>query len=160
MLKDVEGGYTLNRRGEKQSIFESSMDYQAEGVPLILFAGKEYGAGSSRDWAAKGTLLLGVQAVIVESYERIHRSNLVGMGILPLEFSDGDSVDSLGISGTGSYDLLGMEDLKAEGSLTLVINEKEQTRKVQVKVRIDTGGELEYYRSGGILNLVLKNMSH
>ncbi|WP_199563514.1 MULTISPECIES: aconitate hydratase AcnA [unclassified Oceanispirochaeta] len=160
MLKDVEGGYTLNRRGEQQSIFESSMEYQAEGIPLILFAGKEYGAGSSRDWAAKGTLLLGVQAVIVESYERIHRSNLVGMGILPLEFSDGDSVDSLGISGTGSYDLLGMEDLKAKGSLTLVINEKEQTRKVQLKVRIDTGGELEYYRSGGILNLVLKNMSH
>lgn len=159
MLKDVEGGYTLNREGKTLSIFESSMEYQAAGIPLILFAGKEYGAGSSRDWAAKGTLLLGVQAVIAESYERIHRSNLVGMGILPLEFVNGDSLESLGISGTGTYDLLGMEDLKAGCSLTLVIKEKGDTRQVKVRVRIDTGGELEYYRSGGILNLVLKNMS-
>jgi len=159
MLDGVEGGYTRSSNGDVVSIFDAAMDYEKKGQPLILFAGKEYGAGSSRDWAAKGTLLLGVQAVIAESYERIHRSNLVGMGILPLEFNEGDSVESLGISGTGLYELRGMADLKPKGTLRLVIDEEGQIREFPVKVRIDTAGELEYYRSGGILNLVLKHMS-
>ncbi|QEN06498.1 aconitate hydratase AcnA [Oceanispirochaeta crateris] len=159
MLNGVEGGYTLNSRGEQSTIFDTSMAYQKKGIPLILFAGKEYGAGSSRDWAAKGTLLLGVKAVIAESYERIHRSNLVGMGILPLEFEGGDSVDSLGIKGMGSYDLLGVSRLSPKCHLTLVVNEGRRRREFQVRVRIDTSGELDYYRAGGILNLVLKHMS-
>ena len=160
MLDGKEGGYTLNRAGETVPIFEASMEYQMTGTPLILFAGKEYGAGSSRDWAAKGTLLLGVKAVIAESYERIHRSNLVGMGILPLEFESGESVDSLGIDGTGSFDLLGLEDLAPKCRLTLVMTEGGKTREIKVNVRIDTAGELEYYRAGGILNLVLRQMNN
>jgi len=159
MLDGKEGGYTLNESGEMTTIFDASMAYQDKGIPLILFAGKEYGAGSSRDWAAKGTLLLGVKAVIAESYERIHRSNLVGMGILPLEFRPGESVDTLGISGTGTYDLLGVKDLSPKGHLTLEITEGGKTRDVTVNVRIDTAAELEYYRAGGILNLVLKQMN-
>jgi aconitate hydratase len=160
MLKGREGGYTLNSRGEEASIFEASMEYQKKGIPLILFAGKEYGAGSSRDWAAKGTLLLGVKAVIAESYERIHRSNLVGMGILPLEFLPGESVDTLGIKGKESYDLLGIRNLEPKCQLTLVVKEKEQVREFLVNVRIDTPTELEYYKAGGILNLVLKQMNN
>jgi len=159
MLDGKEGGYTLNGLGEISTIFDASMEYQKLGIPLILFAGKEYGAGSSRDWAAKGTLLLGVKAVIAESYERIHRSNLVGMGILPLEFQPGDSVDTLGICGTGTYNLLGLKDLSPKCQLILEISEKGKTREVRVNVRIDTAAELEYYRSGGILNLVLKQMN-
>jgi aconitate hydratase len=135
------------------------MEYQKLRTPLILFAGKEYGAGSSRDWAAKGTLLLGVKAVIAESYERIHRSNLVGMGILPLEFEEGDSVEALGIRGAGSYDLLGVNNLAPKCQLTLVVTEGGQSREYPVRVRIDTAGELDYYRAGGILNLVLQHMS-
>jgi aconitate hydratase len=130
------------------------MKYKADNVPCIVIAGKEYGSGSSRDWAAKGPRLLGVQAVIAESYERIHRSNLVGMGILPLEFMPGDSADSLGLTGTEPFDIIGLGD----GSEKEVIVNADGT-SFKARVRIDTPQEVEYYRHGGILHYVLRQLA-
>ena len=136
------------------------MRYQKEGVPLVVLAGKEYGTGSSRDWAAKGTFLLGVKAVIAESFERIHRSNLVGMGVLPLVFMNGQDRKSLNIKGDEQIDILGLEDLKPRQTLDLVIRRADGTvDKAQVMSRIDTADEVEYYKNGGILHYVLRGMA-
>jgi len=161
MLPGVEGGETLHQPdGERMSIFDSSHKYQAEKTPLVIIAGQEYGTGSSRDWAAKGTRLLGVKAVIAASYERIHRSNLVGMGILPLQFHEGTTAQTLGLDGTETYDIVGLgEDLKPRQELTLRITRKDgTTQDVTVKVRIDTPIEVDYYRHGGILPFILRQL--
>jgi aconitate hydratase len=129
-------------------------------VPLVIFGGKEYGTGSSRDWAAKGTMLLGAKAVIVESFERIHRSNLVGMGVLPLTFKDGMDRKSLGITGEEIIDVVGLDDLKPGMDLTLIIHRPDgKTEQVPVRCRIDTADEVNYYRHGGILQYVLRGMA-
>jgi len=161
MAPGTEGGVTIHLpSGEEMSIFDAGMKYQAEGVPLIVLGGKEYGSGSSRDWAAKGPGLQGVRAVIVESFERIHRSNLVGMGILPLVFETGESVASLGLTGREVYEISGLsgelEPLqKAQVTAT---DESGGTKTFSVTVRIDTPVEIDYYRNGGILHTVLRNL--
>ncbi|TDA42850.1 aconitate hydratase AcnA [Burkholderia pyrrocinia] len=155
----VEGGLTIHQpSGEQQSIYDAAMQYIAADTPTVVFAGEEYGTGSSRDWAAKGTQLLGVKAVIARSFERIHRSNLVGMGVLPLQFKGSDSVQSLGITGDETYDIEGLgDDFKPQQDVTLVINRKNgETQRVQVLLRIDTPIEVDYYKHGGILPLVLR----
>jgi len=159
LLDDVEGGFTRNflRMGEQSSIYDASMAYQSAGIPLVILAGKEYGSGSSRDWAAKGTALLGVRAVIAESFERIHRSNLIGMGVLPLQFMAGDSAASLGLNGTENFSIVGIEALNLGGvpkEVTVIAGEKTFT----VMVRIDTPGEADYYRHGGIMQYVLRSL--
>jgi aconitate hydratase len=156
----VEGGMTLHQpSGERMSIYEAAMKYLAGGVPTVVFGGEEYGTGSSRDWAAKGTRLLGVKAVIAGSFERIHRSNLVGMGVLPLEFMEGDSARSLGIEGHEEYDILGLDDIKPRQEVTLVVRRRDGTRQeVRLRSRIDTAVEVEYYRHGGILPYVLRGL--
>ena len=163
LLDGVEGGYSKHQPdGEEGSIYDVSMRYQSEGTPLVIFAGKEYGSGSSRDWAAKGTALLGVKAVIAESYERIHRSNLIGMGVLPLQFLAGDSVAALELSGDEVIDVLGVGALSAGGAgaipetLEVRINGGERT--FSARLRIDTPKEAEYYRHGGILPYVLRQL--
>ncbi len=156
----TEGGYTRHLPdGEQMSIFDAAMKYKEEGVPLIVLAGKEYGTGSSRDWAAKGTFLLGVRAVIAESFERIHRSNLVGMGVLPLQFKEGDSVDSLGLTGEEKFSIALSDDLQPlqEVEVTAVSDDGSK-KSFRVLVRIDTPVEITYYRNGGILQTVLRNM--
>jgi aconitate hydratase len=135
------------------------MRYQAEGVPAIVLAGKEYGSGSSRDWAAKGPRLLGVQAVIAESYERIHRSNLVGMGILPLEFTDGANAQSLGLTGTETFDILGLNNGEAKAVEVRATAPDGKVTTFAAKVRIDTPNEVDYYRNGGILPYVLRRLA-
>ncbi|MEN3277865.1 MAG: aconitate hydratase, partial [Massilia sp.] len=142
------------------SIYDAAMKYVAEGTPTMVFGGEEYGTGSSRDWAAKGTQLLGVKAVVVRSYERIHRSNLVGMGVLPLQFIGNDSVESLGITGKETFDLKGLEgEIKPQQLATLVIHrENGDTQEVQVLLRIDTPIEVDYYKHGGILPFVLRQL--
>ncbi|MBI4371067.1 MAG: aconitate hydratase AcnA [Elusimicrobia bacterium] len=156
-LKDVTGGYALHvPSGTQMPIYDAAMKYQAAGTPLLVLAGKEYGTGSSRDWAAKGPALLGVKAVIAQSYERIHRSNLVGMGVLPLQFRDGESAQSLQLTGLESFDVLGLDALTPRGTLVVratAINGG--TREFSVLCRIDTPVELEYYRHGGVLRYVL-----
>ncbi|MGW8267062.1 MAG: aconitate hydratase AcnA [Longimicrobiales bacterium] len=162
LLENKEGGYTLKLpEGDTTSIYEASMAYQAEGTPLLILAGKEYGTGSSRDWAAKGTALLGVKAVLTESYERIHRSNLVGMGVLPLQFKAGDSVKSLGLSGRERFDVVGIEsDLEPGGTVTVrAAREDGSTLEFEVEVRLDSPVEVEYYQNGGILHTVLRKMA-
>ena len=161
MLTNVEGGMTKHLpSGEVMPIYDAAMKYKAEGVPLVIFGGKEYGTGSSRDWAAKGTLLLGIKAVIVESFERIHRSNLVGMGVLPLVFKEGMDRKSLGITGAEIIDILGLEHLSPRMDLTLVIHRPNgATDQVPVVCRIDTIDEVAYYRHGGILHYVLREMA-
>jgi aconitate hydratase len=157
----VEGGETLFQpTGEQMAIYDAAMKYVAEGTPTMIFGGEEYGTGSSRDWAAKGTQLLGVKAVIARSFERIHRSNLVGMGVLPLQFLGTDSVDSLGITGNESFDLKGIEnDIKPQQEVTLVIHRANgQTQEVKVLLRIDTPIEVDYYKHGGILPFVLRQL--
>ena len=159
LLDGVEGGYTRNflKGGEQTTIFDASMAYQNAGVPLVILAGKEYGSGSSRDWAAKGTALLGVRAVIAESFERIHRSNLIGMGVLPLEFKNGESAASLGLDGTEIFSIAGITALNTGGvpkELTVTAGDKSFT----AKVRIDTPGEADYYRHGGIMQFVLRSL--
>jgi aconitate hydratase len=146
------------------SIFDASVRYRAEGVPLMILAGQEYGSGSSRDWAAKGPALLGVRAVIAQSYERIHRSNLVGMGVMPLEFEAGASATSLGLGGRERFDILGLRDAVASGfaggrqlSVRATADEG-NTTEFRVRVRIDTPTEIEYYRHGGILLYVLRSL--
>ncbi|WP_194715786.1 aconitate hydratase AcnA [Noviherbaspirillum soli] len=157
----VEGGLTLYQPdGEEMSIYDAAMKYIANGVPTMIFAGEEYGTGSSRDWAAKGTQLLGVKAVFARSYERIHRSNLVGMGVLPLQFMGDDSVQSLGITGTETYDLKGLEgEITPQQEATLVIHRANgETQEVTVLLRIDTPIEVDYYKHGGILPFVLRQL--
>ena len=161
MVPDTEGGYTKNLlTGEEMSIYEAAMAYKAAGTPLVVVAGKEYGTGSSRDWAAKGTLLLGVKAVIVESFERIHRSNLVGMGVLPLQFEDGVSRTSLGLVGTEllSIDFVEPDDIRPGQQLKLTINRDGDLESVHLRSRLDTDNEVAYFKSGGILHYVLRQL--
>jgi len=161
MLGGEEGGSTLHQpSGEKMSIYDAAMRYKGDGVPLVVVAGHEYGTGSSRDWAAKGTNLLGVRAVIARSFERIHRSNLVGMGVLPLQFKDGVSAQSLHLDGSETYDIAGLNDtLKPQQDLILKITRKDgQVEEVGVQCRIDTPIEIDYYRHGGILPYVLRQL--
>jgi len=164
LLDDVEGGYTRNflAGGEQTTIFDAAQAYQEAGVPLVVLGGKEYGSGSSRDWAAKGTLLLGVRAVIAESFERIHRSNLIGMGVLPLQFPKGQNADSLGLDGTETFDLTGITALN-EGPIPSTVHvtatkEGGEAVEFDADVRIDTPGEADYYRHDGILQYVLRSL--
>jgi aconitate hydratase len=157
----VEGGLTIHQpTGEQMSIYDACIAYQADGTPLIVFAGQEYGTGSSRDWAAKGTRLLGVKAVVAQSFERIHRSNLVGMGVLPLQFPEGVSAQTLNLNGTETYDITGLSDsIQPRQDVTLTITRKDGTKVEQtVKLRIDTPIEVDYYRHGGILPFVLRQL--
>ncbi|WP_433862245.1 aconitate hydratase AcnA [Streptomyces sp. L7] len=170
LLDGVEGGYTRDftqADGPQSFIYDASQNYQAQGTPLVVLGGKEYGSGSSRDWAAKGTSLLGVRAVITESFERIHRSNLIGMGVVPLQFPAGESADSLGLDGTESFSITGLEELN-EGRTPKTVHvvaeptehspEGKQTVEFDAVVRIDTPGEADYYRNGGILQYVLRSL--
>jgi len=156
-----EGNWTTHLpTGEVMSVYDAAMRYQEEGTPLLVLAGKEYGSGSSRDWAAKGTRLLGVRAVIAESYERIHRSNLIGMGVLPLQFLQGQSAESLGLTGREVYEIRGIADGLTPGQTLPVRATREDgsTFEFQVLVRLDSPTELEYYRHGGILQMVLRRL--
>jgi aconitate hydratase len=155
----TEGGVTNHQPGgEQMSIYDAAMKYRDEGIASIILAGKEYGSGSSRDWAAKGPLLLGVGAVIAETYERIHRSNLVGMGILPLQFKAGESVESLGLTGQETYDFNGIGDGSARELSVTATAEDGSVKPFSVDVRIDTPKEVEYYQHGGILQYVLRQL--
>ena len=159
LVPGVEGGFTVNHlTGEQTSIYDAAMAYQEAGVPLVVLAGKEYGSGSSRDWAAKGTMLLGVRAVIAESYERIHRSNLIGMGVLPLQFPPGQTAESLGLTGTETFTIAGVSAMNNGGTPETVGVSTEDGKSFDAVVRIDTPGEAEYYRHGGILQFVLRRM--
>lgn len=164
LLDGIEGGFTKNflRDGTQTSIYEASMEYQAAGVPLVILAGKEYGSGSSRDWAAKGTALLGVRAVIAESFERIHRSNLIGMGVLPLQFNDGESASALGLKGDETFTITGVTELNSgttPKSVDVIATSPQGSQiKFSARVRIDTPGEADYYRHGGIMQYVLRSL--
>jgi aconitate hydratase len=156
----TEGGWTCHQpSGEQMSIFDASMKYQKENTPLVVIAGKEYGTGSSRDWAAKGTNLLGVKAVLVESYERIHRSNLVGMGVIPLQFKAGESADTYGLSGKEIYDVTGLQNGESKTAQVTAHREDGTSVTFEVDVRIDTPKEVEYCRHGGILHYVLRDLA-
>ena len=159
LLDGVEGGFTKNflANGAQTTIYEASMAYQSAGIPLVILAGKEYGSGSSRDWAAKGTALLGVKAVIAESFERIHRSNLIGMGVLPLQFNDGESAQSLGLSGDEVFDIEGVTELNS-GAIPSSVKVRAGSKEFTARVRIDTPGEADYYRHGGIMQYVLRSL--
>ncbi len=160
LLPGIEGGVTVHLpSGESMSIFDAAMKYKSEARPLLIFAGKEYGTGSSRDWAAKGTMLLGVKAVIAESFERIHRSNLIGMGVLPLQYRDGESFRTLGLNGRETFDILGLE--RGAAKFVKVTARADDGRRTQfeARVRIDTPKELEYYQHGGILHYVLRQLA-
>ncbi len=159
LLNGVEGGFTRNflNSGEEETIFDASNAYQSAGVPLVILAGKEYGSGSSRDWAAKGTALLGVRAVIAESFERIHRSNLIGMGVLPLQFNDGETAASLGLTGSEVFAISGIVELN-EGKTPTQVRVSADGKSFTAKVRIDTPGEAEYFRHGGIMQYVLRSL--
>ncbi|PLX73418.1 MAG: aconitate hydratase, partial [Desulfuromonas sp.] len=162
LVPGVEGGFTRHLPSQQQmSIFDAAMRYATEKSPLLIVAGKEYGTGSSRDWAAKGTLLLGVRAVLAESFERIHRSNLVGMGVLPLQFKEGDNRKTLDLDGSETFDLPGQDQPIEPGQdLTLHIHRSDgRNQKIAVVCRIDTAEEVEYYNCGGILNFVLSNLN-
>ncbi len=160
MLDGIEGGYAKKLpEGEVDFVYNVAMRYKAEGTPLIVIAGKEYGTGSSRDWAAKGTYLLGIKAVLAESFERIHRSNLVGMGVLPLEFLPGENRETLGLTGYEVYDILGLEDLHPRKKVEVVARREDGTEiRFQAIARLDTPVEVDYYRNGGILQTVLLNI--
>jgi aconitate hydratase len=164
MAPGTEGGVTLKLpEGTEMSIFDAAMAYQAEGTPLMIIAGKEYGTGSSRDWAAKGTKLLGVKAVLVESYERIHRSNLVGMGVLPLQFRAGESAATYDLDGTETFAISGLDALNRGETVTTVTLSATRTNgevvTFDVRLRIDTPTEAEYFRHGGVLNFVLRHLA-
>ncbi len=165
LLDGVEGGYTKNfLTGETQAVYDAAMAYREAGVPLVVLGGKEYGSGSSRDWAAKGTALLGVRAVLVESFERIHRSNLIGMGVLPIEYPEGENADSLGLDGTETFSITGIDKLDEGGAApetVHVIAAKADGSSIEFDavVRIDTPGEADYYRHGGILQYVLRQLA-
>ena len=164
LLDGVEGGFTrdFTKGGEQTTIYDAAQSYAAAGTPLVILAGKEYGSGSSRDWAAKGTSLLGVRAVIAESYERIHRSNLIGMGVIPLQFPEGENAESLGLTGTETFSISGITELN-EGNSPRTVHvvataEDGSTKEFDAVVRIDTPGEADYYRNGGILQYVLRSL--
>ncbi len=161
MLDGVEGGYTKGPDGQQTSIYDASMAYQAEGTPLVIFAGEQYGAGSSRDWAAKGTALLGVKAVIAESFERIHRSNLVGMGVVPFEFTGGDTRSSLSLTGDEIISIDGLnDDLVPLSHMKCTIQYTNgNERVIEIKCRIDTAVEIDYVKNGGVLQFVLRNLA-
>jgi aconitate hydratase len=162
LVSGKEGGYTLYQpSGERMSIYDAAMKYVADGTPLIVIAGREYGTGSSRDWAAKGPSLLGVRAVIAESFERIHRSNLVGMGILPLQFLPGENAQTLGVTGLETYDIEGggAGDMRPKQRYAVRVTDNTGQSKVfEVISRVDTPVEVDYYRNGGILQSVLRKM--
>jgi aconitate hydratase len=160
----VQGGFTrdFTAGGRQETIYDAARHYAEAGVPLVVLGGKEYGSGSSRDWAAKGTTLLGVRAVIAQSFERIHRSNLIGMGVLPLQFPAGESATSLGLDGTETFDITGITALNdGETPTTVHIAARGDGDEIEFDavVRIDTPGEAEYYRHGGILQYVLRGMA-
>jgi aconitate hydratase len=166
MVKDedgsvVEGGFTVHQpSGERMAIYDAAMRYKQEGRELVIFAGKEYGTGSSRDWAAKGTTLLGVRAVVAESFERIHRSNLIGMGVLPLVFQNGQSWASLGLTGAETVSIAGVAAFTPRQRVALQITRGDgRTDSVEVLCRIDTENEVEYFRNGGILHYVLRGLA-
>ena len=152
----TEGGVTV-KDGEQMTIYDASRQYIGEGTPLIVLGGKEYGSGSSRDWAAKGTRLLGVRAVLVESFERIHRSNLIGMGVLPLQYRPGESAASLGLTGRETFDIRGIEDMNS-GTMPNEVVVSADGKEFRAVVRIDTPGEADYYRHGGIMQYVLRSL--
>ena len=156
----TEGGYTVQLPGDEvTSIYEAAQRYAEQGVPLIVLGGREYGTGSSRDWAAKGSALLGVRAVIVKSFERIHRSNLIGMGVLPLQFLEGEGVRELGLSGREIFDLEGLAAIQPRQELRVKArSDSGEVREFGARVRIDTPVELDYYRNGGILPYVLRQL--
>ena len=154
----TEGGVTLKLpEGEDMWIYEASRKYIEEGTPLVVLAGKEYGSGSSRDWAAKGTALLGVRAVLVESFERIHRSNLIGMGVLPLQFKPGESASSLLLTGHEVFDITGIEAINS-GDVPREVTVRAANKEFRAIVRIDTPGEAAYFRHGGIMQYVLRSL--
>ncbi len=160
MLDDVEGGYTLGPDGTQASIFDAAMAYQADGTPLVIFGGEQYGAGSSRDWAAKGTALLGVKSVIAENFERIHRSNLVGMGVIPFEFTGSDSRKTLGLTGQETVSISGLDTLKPLQEVPCQITRADGSiKEILLKCRIDTAIEIEYVEHGGVLPYVLRNLA-
>jgi aconitate hydratase len=160
LLPGTEGGVTLHiPSGEQMSIFDAAMKYKAANTPLVILAGKEYGTGSSRDWAAKGTMLLGVKAVIAESFERIHRSNLIGMGVLPLQFKDGQNAHSLGLSGKESFEIVGLNRGAAKTVKVIAKTDADKTIEFEARLRIDTPKELDYYQHGGILQYVLRQLA-
>ncbi|MCB0334280.1 MAG: aconitate hydratase, partial [Bdellovibrionales bacterium] len=156
-----EGNVTVHHpSGEQLSFFDASQKYIGDGTPLMILAGKEYGSGSSRDWAAKGPFLQGIKAVIAESYERIHRSNLIGMGILPLQFKDGESVDALGLKGDETFDISITDDMKAGEEVKVCATSPDGSkREFTALSRIDTPVEVQYFRDGGILCTVLKKLA-
>jgi len=161
MVPGTEGGVTKHYPGGGQmSIYDAAMKYQAENIPLVIIAGQEYGTGSSRDWAAKGTRLLGVRAVAAQSFERIHRSNLVGMGVLPLQFKEGVSAQTLNLDGSETFDVVGLDGgIKPQQDVTLVIHRANGAKEeIPVKLRIDTAIEIDYYQHGGILPYVLRQL--
>jgi len=154
----TEGGFTVKLpEGTPTTIYDASREYIEAGTPLVILGGKEYGTGSSRDWAAKGTALLGVRAVLVESFERIHRSNLIGMGVLPLQFMPGENAESLGLTGTEVYDITGIEAMNG-GDVPREVTVKADDKEFRAVLRIDTPGEAEYYRHGGIMQFVLRSL--
>jgi aconitate hydratase len=163
LVPGVEGGFTrdfsglASEAGEQTTIYDASANYIAAGIPLVILAGKEYGSGSSRDWAAKGTALLGVKAVIAESYERIHRSNLIGMGVLPLQYRDGETAESLGLTGEETFEIVGAAELN-NGTIPRELTVRADGKEFSAKLRIDTPGEADYYRNGGIMQYVLRNL--
>ena len=160
MLDGVEGGYTLGPDGQQTSIYDAAMAHQAAGTPLVVFGGEQYGAGSSRDWAAKGTALLGVKAVIAENFERIHRSNLVGMGVIPFEFTGGDTRKSLGLKGDETVSIHGLDNVKPLMETPCTITYADgSTKEITLKCRIDTAVEIEYIENGGVLHYVLRNLA-
>jgi aconitate hydratase len=159
-LVDKEGGFTRHfPDGDETTIYEAAMQYAEEGVPLVVLAGKEYGSGSSRDWAAKGTALLGVRAVIAESFERIHRSNLIGMGVLPLQFAEGESPESLGLRGDETFDVGELENGEAERVEVTAHKDGGEDISFEARVRLDTPNEVQYFQHGGILQRVLRELN-
>jgi len=159
LVPHIEGGYTIHIPTNKEMpIFDAAMEYKKDSIPTIIIAGKEYGSGSSRDWAAKGPKLQGVRAVLTESFERIHRSNLVGMGILPLQFKDGESAESLGLKGTEEFSISGINSGEAK-TVKIKAESNESTIEFEANVRIDTPQEIKYFKSGGILQYVLKQIA-
>ncbi|MDX1781757.1 MAG: aconitate hydratase, partial [Thalassovita sp.] len=160
ILDGVEGGYTKGPDGQQTSVYDASMAHQEAGTPLVVFGGEQYGAGSSRDWAAKGTALLGVKAVIAESFERIHRSNLVGMGVIPFEFTGGDTRKTLGLKGDETVAISGLDSIQPLQEVPCTITYGDGSEKtIQLKCRIDTEVEIEYIENGGVLHYVLRNLA-
>ena len=159
MVPGVEGGFT-SYNGEVMPIYDAAMKHKEEGTPLVVIGGKEYGTGSSRDWAAKGTILLGVRAVIVESFERIHRSNLVGMGVLPIQFQKGENRNVLGLTSEDRFSICGLADLTPGQNIEVQVEKSDGTQfRFTGLCRIDTANEMEYFRHGGILPYVLRKLA-